>query len=75
MKFLNTTYEIEMANGNLIGTNTIMKNCTLTLLEKPFPFDLMPVQLGSFDDIFGMDWLSTHRTRIHCDEENCSHPT
>ena len=29
---LNTTYEIEMANRNLIGTNTVMKDCTLTLL-------------------------------------------
>ena len=66
---LNTTYEVEMADGNLIDTNTIMKDCTLTLSEKPFAIDLMPVQLGSFDAIVGMDWLSHHRARIHCDEK------
>ncbi|PWA68100.1 reverse transcriptase domain-containing protein [Artemisia annua] len=66
---LSTTYEIEMANGNLIGTSSVMKDCTLTLLEKPFSIDLMPIQLGSFDAIIGMDWLSAHHARIHCDEK------
>lgn len=29
----------------------------------------MPIQLGSFDVIIGMDWLSKHRARIICDEK------
>ena len=66
---LDTTYEIEMANGNLISTNTVLKDCTLTLVGEPFSIDLMPVQLGSFDAIVGMDWLSKHHARIHCDEK------
>ncbi|GJY72160.1 putative reverse transcriptase domain-containing protein [Tanacetum coccineum] len=28
---LDTTYDIEMANGNLVGTNTIIQGCTLIL--------------------------------------------
>ena len=40
---LNTTYEIEMANGNLIGTNTVIRDCTIILQDKPFPIDLMPI--------------------------------
>ncbi|GJW11832.1 putative reverse transcriptase domain-containing protein [Tanacetum coccineum] len=28
---LNTTYDIEMANGNLVGINTIIQGCTLIL--------------------------------------------
>ena len=66
---LNTTYEIEMANGNLISTNSVLKDCTLTLVGESFPIDLMPVQLGSFDAIIGMDWLSKHHAKIHCDEK------
>ena len=66
---LNTTYEIEMANGNLISTNSVLKDCALTLVGESFPIDLMPVQLGSFDAIIGMDWLSKHHAKILCDEK------
>ncbi|GKA18679.1 putative reverse transcriptase domain-containing protein [Tanacetum coccineum] len=46
---LDSTYDIEMANGNLVGTNTVIQGCTLTLLNQPFEIDLMPIKLGSFD--------------------------
>ncbi|GJW49309.1 hypothetical protein Tco_0090660 [Tanacetum coccineum] len=29
-------YDIKMADGNLVSTNTIIKGCTLTLLNQPF---------------------------------------
>ncbi|XP_076934169.1 uncharacterized protein LOC143600333 [Bidens hawaiensis] len=34
-----------------------------------FSIDLMPMKLGSFDIIVGMDWLSSHRTEIVCFEK------
>ncbi|GJY63272.1 putative reverse transcriptase domain-containing protein [Tanacetum coccineum] len=58
-----------MADGNLVSTNTIIKGCTLTLLNQPFETDLMPIKLGSFDVVIGMDWLSKYRTKIICDEK------
>ncbi|GJZ14073.1 putative reverse transcriptase domain-containing protein [Tanacetum coccineum] len=64
-----TLYNIEMADGNLVSTNTIIKGCTLTLLNQPFETDLMPIKLGSFDVVIGMDWLSKYRTKIICDEK------
>ncbi|GJT20668.1 putative reverse transcriptase domain-containing protein [Tanacetum coccineum] len=48
---LNNTYDIEMANGNLVGTNTVIQGCTLILINQPFKIDLMPIELGSFDVI------------------------
>ncbi|GKC23991.1 putative reverse transcriptase domain-containing protein, partial [Tanacetum coccineum] len=42
-------YDIEMADGNLVSTNTVIKGCTLTLLDQSFKIDLMPIKLGSFD--------------------------
>ncbi|GJW92077.1 putative reverse transcriptase domain-containing protein [Tanacetum coccineum] len=48
---MDTTYDIEMADGNLVGTNTIIQGCTLILLTQPFEIDLMPIKLGSFDVI------------------------
>ncbi|GJT08609.1 hypothetical protein Tco_0843071 [Tanacetum coccineum] len=52
---LDTTYDIEMADGNLIGTNTVSQGCTLILLNQPFKIDLMPIKLGSFDIVISMD--------------------
>nr|GEY12630.1 reverse transcriptase domain-containing protein [Tanacetum cinerariifolium] len=66
---LGTTYNIEMADGNLISTNTIIQGCTPTLLNKPFEIDLMPIKLGSFDIVIGMDWLSKYHAKIICDEK------
>nr|GEV57603.1 hypothetical protein [Tanacetum cinerariifolium] len=64
-----TTYDIEMANGNLVGTNTVIQGCTLTLLNQPFEIDLMLIKLGSFDVVIGMDWLSKYHAKIICDEK------
>ncbi|GJW12023.1 putative reverse transcriptase domain-containing protein [Tanacetum coccineum] len=64
-----TEYPIELANGKLIGSDTILRGCTLNLLGHPFNIDLMPVELGSFDVIIGMDWLVNHHSVIVCDEK------
>ncbi|GKC74891.1 putative reverse transcriptase domain-containing protein [Tanacetum coccineum] len=64
-----TFYNIEMADENLVSTNTVIKGCTLTLLNQPFEIDLMPIKLGSFDVVIGMDWLSKYRAKILCDEK------
>ncbi|GJS60599.1 reverse transcriptase domain-containing protein [Tanacetum coccineum] len=66
---LDTTYDIEMADGNLVGTNNIIQGCTLIFLNQPFKIDLMPIKLGSFDVVIGMDWLSKYHARIICDEK------
>ncbi|GJT93449.1 reverse transcriptase domain-containing protein [Tanacetum coccineum] len=66
---LDTTYDIEIADGNLVGTNTIIQGCTLILLNQPFKIDLMPMKLGSFDIVIGMDWLYKYHARIICDEK------
>ncbi|GJZ64929.1 putative reverse transcriptase domain-containing protein [Tanacetum coccineum] len=44
-------YDVELANGRIIGLNTILRGCTLNLLNHPFNINLMPVELGSFDAI------------------------
>nr|GEV37568.1 reverse transcriptase domain-containing protein [Tanacetum cinerariifolium] len=45
------------------------RGCTLTLLNQPFKIDLMPIKLGSFDVVAGMDWLSKYHAKIICDEK------
>ncbi|GKE70869.1 putative reverse transcriptase domain-containing protein [Tanacetum coccineum] len=58
-----------MADENSVSTNTIIQGATLTLLNQPFKTDLMPIKLGSFDVVIGMDWLSKYHARIICDEK------
>ncbi|GJU17838.1 putative reverse transcriptase domain-containing protein [Tanacetum coccineum] len=66
---LNTSYEVELANGKVVSTNTILRSCTLVLLNHVFKIDLLPTRLGIFDVIVGMDWLSYHRAVIDCYEK------
>ncbi|GJZ56597.1 putative reverse transcriptase domain-containing protein, partial [Tanacetum coccineum] len=63
---LNTSYEVELADGKVVSTNTVLRSCTLVLLNQVFKIDLLPTRLGSFDVIIGMEWLSYHRAVIDC---------
>ncbi|GKG03616.1 putative reverse transcriptase domain-containing protein [Tanacetum coccineum] len=65
MKF---SYVIEMANGENEETNNTIHKCTLVLEDVPFSIDLLPFELGSFDVIVGMDWLSKLKAEIVCHE-------
>ncbi|GKE94848.1 putative reverse transcriptase domain-containing protein, partial [Tanacetum coccineum] len=63
---LDHDYDVELADRKIIGVNTIIWGCTLNFLNHPFNIDLMPVELGSFDVIIGMDWLSMYHAVIVC---------
>nr|GFB13849.1 reverse transcriptase domain-containing protein [Tanacetum cinerariifolium] len=60
---------VVMGDGRIIGLNTILRGCTLNLLNDPFKINLMPVELGSFDAIIGMDWLAKYQAVIACAEK------
>ncbi|GKA31930.1 putative reverse transcriptase domain-containing protein [Tanacetum coccineum] len=62
-------YDVELADGRIIGLNTILKGCTLNFLNHQFNINLMPVELGSFDAIIGMDWLAKYQAVIVCAEK------
>ncbi|GJX49626.1 putative reverse transcriptase domain-containing protein [Tanacetum coccineum] len=66
---LESHYDVELADGKIIGVNTIIRGCTLNFMNHPFNIDLMPVPLGSFDVIIGMDWLTKYHGVIICDEK------
>ncbi|GJW59874.1 putative reverse transcriptase domain-containing protein [Tanacetum coccineum] len=66
---LETSYTIELADGRISETYVVLRGCTLGLLGHPFDIDLMPIELGSFDVIIGMDWLVKYHALILCDEK------
>ncbi|GJW72174.1 putative reverse transcriptase domain-containing protein [Tanacetum coccineum] len=66
---LENSYDVELADGKIVGIDTIIRGYTLNFLDYPFNIDLMPIELGSFDVIIGMDWLRRCHAVIVCDEK------
>nr|GFA92297.1 reverse transcriptase domain-containing protein [Tanacetum cinerariifolium] len=62
-------YDVELADERIIGLNSILRGYTLNFLNHPFNIDLMPIELGSFDTIIGMDWLEKYHAVIICAEK------
>ncbi|GKC93331.1 reverse transcriptase domain-containing protein, partial [Tanacetum coccineum] len=62
-------YDVELADEKIIRINTIIRGCTLNFLDHPFNINLMPIELGSFDVIVGMDWLAKYHAVIDCAEK------
>nr|GEV84896.1 hypothetical protein [Tanacetum cinerariifolium] len=61
-------YVVELTDGRIIGLNTIIRGFTLNFLNHSFNIDLMPIELGSFDIIIGMDWMENdqgNETRLN----------
>ncbi|GJS20537.1 putative reverse transcriptase domain-containing protein [Tanacetum coccineum] len=66
---LDVSYAVELADRRTSETNTVLRGCTLGLLGHPFNIDLMPIDLGSFGIIIGMDWLAKNHAVIVYDEK------
>nr|GEY84607.1 hypothetical protein [Tanacetum cinerariifolium] len=66
---LGSSYDVELADGKIIGIDTIIRGCTINFQNHPFNLDLMLVELGSFDIIIGMDRLRRCHAVIVCEEK------
>nr|GEV48730.1 hypothetical protein [Tanacetum cinerariifolium] len=65
---IEASYEVELADERVVSRNTVLKGCTLNLVNHVFKIDLMPINLGTFDVIIGKDWLVKHDAVIVCGE-------
>nr|GEV29437.1 putative reverse transcriptase domain-containing protein [Tanacetum cinerariifolium] len=63
---LDTSYEVELADGRVASTNIVLKGCNINLENHLFKIDLMPIELGTFDVIIGMNWLVEKNAVIVC---------
>nr|GEY28284.1 hypothetical protein [Tanacetum cinerariifolium] len=71
---LNSSYEVELADGKVVNTNSVLRGCTLNLLDHLFDIDLMLIELGTFDVIVGMDWLVERDALIMCGKKEVHVP-
>nr|GEU63406.1 hypothetical protein [Tanacetum cinerariifolium] len=68
------SYEVKLADGRVVSTNTILRGCALNIVNHLFEIDLMPIKLGTFDVIMGMDWLILHDAVIVCRKKKVHMP-
>nr|GEW20490.1 hypothetical protein [Tanacetum cinerariifolium] len=71
---VNHSYEVELADRRVVSTNTILRGCALNLVNHLYEIDLMPIELGTFDVIIGMDWLMLHDAVIVCGKKEVHVP-
>ncbi|GJU77489.1 putative reverse transcriptase domain-containing protein [Tanacetum coccineum] len=62
-------YETEIASGQLVEIDKVIKGCKLEIESHAFDIDLIPFRYGSFDVIISMDWLSNYKAKIICHEK------
>ncbi|GJR06784.1 putative reverse transcriptase domain-containing protein [Tanacetum coccineum] len=58
-----------IASGQLVEIDKVIKGCKLEIEGHIFDIDLIPFGHGSFDVIIGMDWLSNFKAKIICHEK------
>ncbi|MFS7997762.1 putative nucleotidyltransferase, Ribonuclease H [Helianthus anomalus] len=63
------SFSVEVANGKSILVDSIIRDCSLILNDHLCTIDLIPMRLGSFDVIIGMDWLRKNHAEIMCHEK------
>ncbi|GJT34007.1 putative reverse transcriptase domain-containing protein [Tanacetum coccineum] len=61
---LENCYDVELADGKIVGIDNIIRGCTLNFLDHLFNIDLMLVELGSFDVIIGMNCSNGRESRL-----------
>ncbi|GJY56111.1 putative reverse transcriptase domain-containing protein [Tanacetum coccineum] len=57
-------YENEIASGQLVEIDKVIKDCKLEIEGLVFDINLIPFGHGSFDVIIGMVWLSNYKAKI-----------
>ncbi|KAM0051849.1 putative nucleotidyltransferase, Ribonuclease H [Helianthus debilis subsp. tardiflorus] len=71
---LDVPYSIKLANGKLVEADEVIRGCVIELGGHEFTLDLLPVELGSFDVVVGMDWLSSNKAEVVCHEKTIRIP-
>ncbi|GJS79908.1 reverse transcriptase domain-containing protein [Tanacetum coccineum] len=68
-RILGFSYEIEIASGQLVEIDKVLRGCKLEIEGHVFDINLIPFRHGSFDMIIGIDWLSNYKAEIICHEK------
>ncbi|XP_022032308.1 uncharacterized protein LOC110933391 [Helianthus annuus] len=58
--------EVEIPDTKSYLLHEVCRNCKLMIEDEEFDIDLVPMILGEFKVIVGMDWMARHHAEIKC---------
>ncbi|KAJ9566249.1 hypothetical protein OSB04_002215 [Centaurea solstitialis] len=65
---------VEVAGGFLVTVRDCFEGCTIELDGGSFSATLIPMNVGSFDVVLGIDWLRAHDANIGCGKKMVTLP-
>ncbi|KAI3719110.1 hypothetical protein L6452_20001 [Arctium lappa] len=60
---------VDVANEDQVIIQDYFRGCSIEINGNPFGVDLLPMTIGVFDVVIGMDWLSRHKDDIFCSKK------
>ncbi|XP_071699996.1 uncharacterized protein [Rutidosis leptorrhynchoides] len=66
---LDSPLQVKITDGMFSAGNGVYKNCVIDFRTKKFDIDLVPITLGEFDVVVGMDWLDHNRANLDCHDK------
>nr|GEU99931.1 putative reverse transcriptase domain-containing protein [Tanacetum cinerariifolium] len=61
--------EVEVASDKVVVVSNVYREVDLEIDDNVFRIDLIPIMLGVFDIVIGMDWLDKYNTNILCSQK------
>ncbi|KAJ0692498.1 putative transcription factor interactor and regulator CCHC(Zn) family [Helianthus annuus] len=58
--------EVEIGNNKSFIVCDVCENCKLSIDDEEYTIDLIPMSMGEFQVIVGMDWLSRFHAKVVC---------
>ncbi|XP_021975075.1 uncharacterized protein LOC110870180 [Helianthus annuus] len=58
--------EVEIGNNKSFMFCDVCQNCKLSIDDEEYSIDLIPMLMGKFQVIVGMDWLSRYHAKVAC---------
>ncbi|XP_022004516.1 uncharacterized protein LOC110902085 [Helianthus annuus] len=58
--------EVEIGDNKSFLVCDICRDCKISIDDEEYPIDLIPMSMGEFQVVVGMDWLSRHNAKVMC---------
>ncbi|GKD43439.1 putative reverse transcriptase domain-containing protein, partial [Tanacetum coccineum] len=61
--------EVEIAGDKVVVVSNVYREVEIEINDSVFRIDLIPIMLGVFDIVIGMDWLDKYNANILCSQK------
>ncbi|GJV37001.1 putative reverse transcriptase domain-containing protein [Tanacetum coccineum] len=61
--------EVEIAGNEIVVVSKVYRDLEIEIDDSVFKIDLIPIVLGAFDIVIGMDWLDRYNANILCSQK------